>query len=112
MRLSSSNLVLVMVKAPSTTTSPGCSYSWPVKRSTYCTPVARFALASFQHRIQQHLGRCLGLGFADEAFAMAAVLALAEFLAVRIGVRARGIGGRRREGFVAELFRGRLEHKA
>src|SRR4051794_19005455 len=54
----------------------------------------------------------LGVGFAAEALAIAAILAAAEFRAVRIGVRLRGVGRRPRERVIAGIARGIGEHLA
>ena len=54
----------------------------------------------------------LGVGFAAEALAIAAILAGAEFRAVRIGVGLRGVGRWPREGVIARVARGVGKHLA
>ncbi len=59
-----------------------------------------------------HVRATLGIGLAAEAFAVAAVLALAELGAVRVGVRLGSVRGRARERVVAHLLRGLGEQLA
>src|SRR4051812_21208430 len=62
------------------------------------------ALALSQHRIEQNFGARLGIGFADEALAMAAELALTKLHTIGIGVGLRRIRRRQRKRLVAELL--------
>src|SRR5262245_22420510 len=62
------------------------------------------ALALSQYRIEQNFVARLGIGFADEALAMAAELALTKLHAIGIGVGLRRIRRRHGKGFVAELL--------
>ena len=58
------------------------------------------------------MGAALGVGFAAEALAIAAILAAAEFRAVRIGIGLRGISRRPRERMIAGIARRVGEHFA
>src|SRR5262252_5552070 len=66
------------------------------------------------HRNRDHrdMRRAFGVGLAAEALAVAAILAGAELRAIGIGVGARGIRGRAREGVIAEVARRLVEHLA
>src|ERR1700733_5632836 len=63
-------------------------------------------------RNHRHVRAALGVGFAAEALAIAAILAAAEFGAVRIGVGLRGVRRRARERVIAGIARGIGEHFA
>ena len=66
-------------------------------------------LSLCKHRIEQHLRRRLGLRFADELLAVAAILALRELHAVRVGVGAGRIARWCDKCLVAELVTRGLE---
>src|SRR5262245_43308848 len=56
--------------------------------------------------------RAFRVGLAAEALAMTAILAGTKLRSIRIGVGARGVGGRARERMIAEVARGLVEHLA
>ena len=64
------------------------------------------------HREHAHVRRRLGVGFAAEALAEAAIDAFAHHRAFGIGVGGAGVGRRLREGMIAELLGRLLEQHA
>src|SRR6202034_1363811 len=60
----------------------------------------------------RHVRAALGVGFAAEALAVAAILAASELGSVRVGVRLRGIRRWPRERMIAGIARRTAEHLA
>ena len=65
-----------------------------------------------RNRDHRHVWAALGIGLTAEALAIAAILAGAEFRAVRIGVGLRGVRRRPRKWMIASVARGVGEHFA
>src|ERR1700722_10606304 len=63
-------------------------------------------------RDHRHMWAALGVGLAAKALAIAAILATAEFRAVRIGIGLRGIRRRPRKRMIAGVARRVREHLA
>src|SRR5262245_61124976 len=59
-----------------------------------------------------HMWAALGVGFAAEALAIAAILAGAELCSIWIGVRLRRVRRRTRERVIARVARGLAKHLA